>query len=347
MYQSTEIILESGKSTPEDVDKAVNVFVESCLMQEAVYDSTAAKSEKHPLSKANRRGPIQLLRSAIGFVIKTLMTLIRKFVEFCNRIRNHSRSIKRFIQQYGMQGIFEQKYFFYFINLNFPESSYVDEQLDTLLALAYDTVEACAQYLHIKLNNDNIPADVTSLPRDPKLDIRGNMERGAELLAGAHLVKSAFVVPQDADTEQRVSQALFGYSDTMNQAGKSNNTLNEIRIRCDRWSRFMQYVNSVLIGMDAMTQQSDSIYYTDQKRYDKGVKILTTVVKTCKAWISAMQYDINQIMGMNQELLKKTEESDTARIENDQTAKTKNETYNKFYSTPESTPQQRPSRFSV
>jgi len=347
MYQSTEIILESGNSSPEDVDKAVDVFVESCLMQEAVYDSTAAKSEKHPLSKANRRGPIQLLRSAIGFVIKTLMTLIRKFVEFCNRIRNHSRSIKRFIQQYGMQGIFEQKYFFYFINLNFPESSYVDEHLDTLLALAYDTVEACAQYLHIKLNNDNIPADVTSLPRDPKLDIRGNMERGAELLAGAHLVKSAFVVPQDSDTEQRVSQALFGYSDTTNQAGKSNNTLNEIRIRCDRWSRFMQYVNSVLIGMDAMTQQSDSIYYTDQKRYDKGVKILTTVVKTCKAWISAMQYDINQIMGMNQELLKKTEESDAARIENDQTAKTKNETYNKFYSTPESTPQQRPSRFSV
>jgi len=339
LYDSTQMILESGNASVSDVDHALDVFVESCLIQEAVYDAQAADSEKHPLSKSNKYGPIKLLSTAIRFIIRTLMTMLRKFVEFCKRLSNHTREIRRFIKQNGLPAIFDEKASFYFINLNFPQYSYIDSHLDSLLGLAIDTVQACAQQLGMQFN---MPSR-DMFPRDPKLNIKNNMVRGGELLTGVQLVKTPFIIPKGEEQQQRIASALFGFNEFYGDDGKTLNTLNTLRIKCDRWSKFMQYTEQFILETDKLVQVQNSVYHTNRKKYDSAVDVLESVVKTCKAWISAMQHDINQIIKLDQAaMIKATEEREQVSMTQNPQQAARNAAYENRARTPESTP----SRFS-
>ena len=297
LYDSTAMILESGNASKEDVERAMTVFTEACITQEAVYNATAADSEKSALSKANKHGPIQLLRDTIRFLIRTIMAIIRKFVEATKRISNRSREIRRFIKNNGLGAIFSEKASFYFVNLKFPQAAYVDTHLDTLLGLAADTLQACAYNLNVQLNMQ------VNVQRDPKLNINNNMQRGAELLQGVQLVKSAFVIPKDNAEQERIATALFGLSDQYDVDGKTYNTLNTLKLKCDAWSRFMQYTEGFLNELDKLQQNNGSVYYTNRKKYDQAEKCIEAVVKTCKAWVSAIQSDINTIIKLDQKAM--------------------------------------------
>jgi rubrerythrin len=334
LYDSTQMILESGNASPEDVNRAYDVFAEACVVQEAVYDATAASSEKSALSKANKHGPIQLLRDTIRFLIRAVMTMIRKFVEFIKRVSNRSREIRRFIKQNGLGAIFDEKASFYFINLKYPQAAYVDTHLDTLLGLAADTLQACASSLNVALNVQ------VHVQRDPKLNINNNMQRGAELLQGVQLVKSAFVIPKDENEYERIATALFGLSAEYDVDGKTYNTLNTLKLKCDAWSRFMQYTEGFLNQMDSLQQHTGSVYYTNRKKYDQAEKCLEAVVKTCKAWISAIQSDINTIIKLDQKaMIAATEEAEKYSQSINPHQKKMSENYEKNYRTPESSGQ--------
>ena len=323
MYDHTSMVLESKSATPEDVDRAMSVFTEACLMQEATYNATPAETEKSPLSKANKFGPLQLLRDTLRFLIRALMTIIRKFVEFIKRIHNRSREIRRFVKQYGIKGLVSDKVRMYFIDLKQPESMYINNDVWFLLSLAVDTTNACAAVLRRQGLSG-----FTDVPKNPKLDIRNNISRGVELLNGVQLIKSPMVIPDDNDEQQRIAAALFGYTlDTSTNTkyygddGKSVNTLNTMKIICDRWVKFMQNVLSLSDSLSQLEQDKTSIYYTDRKKYDTAVKGLETVTKTCKAMISALQNDINVIIKLDNEAadisIKKTEAMDSIDIKSD------------------------------
>lgn len=341
MYDHTSMILESKSATPEDVDRAMSVFTEACLMQEATYNATSTETEKSPLSKANKFGPLQLLRDTLRFLIRALMTIIRKFVEFIKRIHNRSREIRRFVKQYGIKGLVSDKVRMYFIDLKQPQSMYINNDVWFLLSLAVDTTNACASVLR----RQGL-VGFTDVPRNPKLDIRNNIGRGVELLNGVQLIKSPMVIPDDEDEQQRIAAALFGYTlDASTNTkyygddGKSVNTLNTMKIICDRWVKFMQNVLSLSDSLSQLEQDKTSIYYTDRKKYDTAVKGLETVTKTCKAMISALQNDINVIIKLDNEAadisIKKTEALDSIDIKTDARVQGRANAYEQNKRTPE------------
>lgn len=340
LYDSTEMILESGNASKEDIERAMTVFTEACITQEAVYNATPADSEKSALSKANKHGPIQLLRDTIRFLIRTIMTIIRKFVEATKRISNRSREIRRFIKNNGLGAIFSEKASFYFVNLKFPQAAYVDTHLDTLLGLAADTLQACAYNLNVQLNMQ------INVQRDPKLNINNNMQRGAELLQGVQLVKSAFVIPKDNAEQERIAIALFGLSEHYDVDGKTYNTLNTLKLKCDAWSRFMQYTEGFLNELDKLQLHAGSVYYTNRKKYDQAEKCIEAVVKTCKAWVSAIQSDINTIIKLDQKaMIAATEEYEKQSKAANPHQRQLSENYERNYRTAESSGQ-KVSKFS-
>lgn len=341
IYDHTSMILESASATPDDVDHAMTVFTEACLMQEATYNATPAETAKSPLSKANKFGPLQLLCDTLRFLVRALMTIIRKFVEFLKRIRNRSRDIKRFVKQYGIKGIFSDKVRMYFVDLKQPDSMYINNDVWFLLSLAVDTTNACA----MMLKRQPI-GSFTDIPKNPKLDIRNNVARGMELLNGVQLIKSPMVVPDDVNEQQRIAAAFFGY--TLDQStntkyygddGKSVNTLNTLKIICDRWVKFMQNVLSLTDSLSQLEQDKTSVFYTNKKQYDTAVKGLETVTKTCKAMISALQNDINVIIKLDNEAaeisIKKTEALDSIDIKSDKYIEGRANAYEQYKRTPE------------
>lgn len=347
-YDHTSMILESGSATPEDVDKAYDIFVE------AVYN-VAPESEKSALSMGNKRGPIQLLRDALRFLVKALMTILRKFVEFCKRIKNRSREIKRYVKQYGLDAIFDKKVRMYFVNLQNPQAQYIDNDVWFLLGLAIDTTNACAMTLGRNTMQYN------NVPRNPKLDIQGNIMRGAELLSTVQLVRSPMAVPKDKAEQEKIAAAFFGYTmDTVynrdgsttnvkyyGEDGKSTNTLNTMRTICDMWAKFMQNVLTLTDSLTTMETDKTSIYYRNHKKYDEAVKGLEAVVKACKAMIAALQNDISVIIKLDNDAaglsIKDTEAKDQRDIQSDPRVQARSQAYETYHRTPDSAG--KPSRF--
>jgi rubrerythrin len=337
LYDSTEYILESSSST-EDVERAINTFVEAFVVSEAVYDATAATSVKSPLSTANKRGPIMLLADAIRFLGKAIVTMVRKFVEFTKRVSNHSREISNFIKQNGLGAIFDKKVSFYFINLKFPTAAYIDQHLFSLLALSYDTLAACAASLNMPFQNDFMPTDITR-KRDPQLKIGGNMMRGAELLQGVQLIKTPFVLPKDTDMQEqmRIAHALFGMTGLYGDDGKSINTLNSLKIVCDSWSHMMQAAQKLIDETGKLQQNPQSLYYKNRKKFDQTVKCMEAVVKTCKAWVTAMQSDISTIIKLdNTAMIAATENVENASKSINPRQRAQSDMYEQTIRTPES-----------
>lgn len=337
LYDSTEYIMESSSST-EDVERAINTFVEAFVVSETVYDATAATSVKSPLSTANKRGPIMLLADAIRFLGKAIVTMVRKFVEFTKRVSNYSREISNFIKQNGLGAIFDKKVSFYFINLKFPNAAYIDQHLFSLLALSYDTLAACAASLNMPFQNNFMPTDITR-KRDPQLKIGGNMVRGAELLQGVQLIKTPFVLPKDTDMQEqmRIAHALFGLTGLYGDDGKSINTLNSLKIVCDSWSHMMQAAQKLIDETGKLQQNPQSLYYKNRKKFDQTVKCMEAVVKTCKAWVTAMQSDISTIIKLdNTAMIAATENIENASKSINPRQRAQSDMYEQTIRTPES-----------
>jgi hypothetical protein len=150
------------------------------------------------------------------------------------------------------------------------------------------------------------------------LNIKNNPQRGAELLAGTQLIKSAFVIPKDEATQEMIANSFFGFNNYALPDGKSANTLNALRIKCDLWVNFMQYVDQYIELIGRLANDHNSVYFTNKKKYDIAVDVSETVVKTCKAMISALQSDINTIIKLDNAAMEKaTAEKDEQLRNND------------------------------
>jgi hypothetical protein len=320
LYDNVYTVMETG--TPKEVDHAFEIFVE------ATYDATAASSAQSALSETKKFGPVQLIRTTLRFLVKTLMTIIRKFVSLCKRVHNRSREIKRFIRQYGFDAIFSSKTKLYFVNFNNPYL--VDDSLISLLALSVDTVNA-------SLRSVGFQEMQQPYKRNPRMNVGGNVKRGIELLNGVQLVKSAMILPENEADRERIMAAFFGYSDQKGPDGKSINTVNRMQWICDEWCRFMEYVDKITTQFDSLAQQQQSIYYTNKAKYDVAMKGLETVTKTCKAVVSAMQYDIETMIKLNNDVatqavnMSSTAAADNQDIQQNPTLKQQSEEYDKYY----------------
>ena len=282
-----QVITEMESGSAEDVNHAYDVFIE------ATYDATAASSETSPLSETQRFGPLKLIRDGLRFLIKTLMMLIRKFASFCKRLRNRSRETKRFIKNYGWEGLFDNKYRMYFVDFKDPKM--INDSVEYLLTLTCDTMNAALKTAGIQ---DSVPSN---LARNPRMDIHGNVKRGIELLNGVQLIKSPMVLPKDGTERERIAEAFFGYNEIKGNDAKSINVANSLQIVADDWIRFLEMVDERSAKLSALVNHQTSIYYTNKKQYDLAVKGLETVTKTCKAMVTALQNDINVVMKLNNE----------------------------------------------
>lgn len=282
-----QVITEMESGSAKDVNHAYDVFIE------ATYDATAASSETSALSETQRFGPLKLIRDGLRFLVKTLMMLIRKFSSFCKKLHNRSREIKRFIKNYGWEGLFDNKYRMYFVDFKDPRM--INDSVKFLLSLACDTMNAALKTAGI---NDQVP---NNLPRNPRMDIHGNVKRGIELLNGVQLIKSPMVLSKDEAERNRIAEAFFGYNEIKGTDAKSINVANSLQVIADDWIRFLEMVDERSAKLSALVNHQTSIYYTNKKQYDLAVRGLEAVTKTCKAMVAALQNDINVVMKLNNE----------------------------------------------
>lgn len=329
-FDNIVMMMESKAFKKEELDHAIDVFVEACYVSEATYNTQSDTKDDTQTAKPRNdsNGPIALLKRAIGFLIRLLKAIIRKFVDFLRRIKNRARELRLFVKRYGIGALFATSKTaakMYFVDLGAP--NLIDPSTETLLALCIDLFNACAKALRLQTNlNVNM-----NIHRDPQYQIGNNIERGIQLLKGVQLMKTKMIIPKEEDKQLYVARCLFGYNPNKVDDGTSYNTSNRLKIYSDYWSATLNAVDKTLSDIGAVRNQQNSIYYKDKSKFNLVIKALETIIKTGKAVISAIQNDINEIMRLNNEALaasaQKTADLDKQVIDTNPVANSMNAQY--------------------
>lgn len=310
-FDNIMMMMESDQFKREELNRATNVFMEACCIQEEVYNTKMDNKNGGYLNQNKKSGPIDLLKKAIGFIINLLRTLISKFTEFLRRTRNRSNAIRNYVKRYGPSALFassKETLKMYFIDIDAPAC--INDATETFLSLVSDTFNATARMI-----GSNFSLDTSRYSRDPRFNIGGNVEKGIQILSGVQLVKTKMLIPKDESKQEEIAACLFGYNFNQKaQDGSSYNTLNRLKVYTDKWSVVMNAVSKQLDVLNTLHTQQGSIYYRNRKKYDLAIKSFETIIKTCKAVVTALQSDINALMKLNNEAMdisiKKTEEKD-------------------------------------
>lgn len=325
-FDNIIMMMESNKFKKEDLDHAVDVFTEACCVQEEVYNTNTDDKNKGYLNQNKGSGPLDILKKALGFLLKLIGQLVSKFVSFLKRVRNHSRAIRTYVKKYGIGAIFassKETVKMYFIDLEAPYC--INDAAETFLSLVIDTYNACAR----AINSQQLSSG--QLRRDPRFNIGGNIEKGIQILNGVQLIKSKMVIPKDPSKQEEIAGYLFGFTNERADDGSSANTLNRMKVYTDTWSVVMNAVSKILDTMVTLQTQQSSIYYSNRKKYDLVIKGFETIIKTCKAVVSALQNDINVLMKLNNEAMdisiKKTQEIDERIMNANPDIKQQNQNY--------------------
>ena len=310
-FDNIMMMMESDQFKREDLNHAIDVFTEACYVQEEVYNTKMDNKNGGYLNQNKKSGPVDLLKRAIGFLLRLLGQLISKFGEFLRRTRNRSNAIRNYVKRYGPSALFassKETLKMYFVDIDAPAC--INDATETFLSLVSDTFNATTRMI-----GSNFSLDTSRYNRDPRFNIGGNVEKGIQILSGVQLVKTKMLIPQDESKQEAIAACLFGYNFTQKaQDGSSYNTLNRLKVYTDKWSVVMNAVSKQLDVLNTLHTQQGSIYYRNRKKYDLAIKSFETIIKTCKAVVTALQSDINALMKLNNEAMnisiKKTEEKD-------------------------------------
>lgn len=310
-FDNIMMMMESDQFKREDLNHAIDVFTEACYVQEEVYNTKMDNKSGGYLNQNKKSGPVDLLKRAIGFLLRLLGQLISKFGEFLRRTRNRSNAIRNYVKRYGASALFassKETLKMYFVDIDAPAC--INDATETFLSLVSDTFNATTRMI-----GSNFSLDTSRYNRDPRFNIGGNVEKGIQILSGVQLVKTKMLIPQDESKQEAIAACLFGYNFNQKaQDGSSYNTLNRLKVYTDKWSVVMNAVSKQLDVMNTLHTQQGSIYYRNRKKYDLAIKSFETIIKTCKAVVTALQSDINALMKLNNEAenisIKKTEEKD-------------------------------------
>ena len=337
-FDNIMLMMESNSFKKEEFDHAVDVFMESCIIQEEVANVHVDDNKNARLNSGKHNGPIDILKKSLGTILHLLMSLVRKFVDFLRRTKNRSRAIANYVKRYGVSGLFassKDTLKLYFIDIDAPAC--INDSTETLLTLAMDTFNACTRAI------GGQPMQINAR-RDPRMNINGNIERGISLLNGVQLIKTKMILPDDDAKQQNIAACLFGFTENSRAAdGTSNNTLNRLKVYADYWTLMMNNVIKSLDRMNIMKTQQGSVYNSNKQKYDLVIKGFESIIKTCKAVVTALQNDISVLMKLNNEAMnasiKKTQESDEKVIQNNDNIKAQNQQYNQVMGKTNQSPQ--------
>lgn len=305
----------------EDRDKSFDRFV-----QEAVEAEGQGK-----FSSLITRNPISILLDALSFIVKMLVKLAQKVKIFFDRIKKQAVNFKEYIKQVkrdpnGWTNFFEPISLYFmpeYGSLNGKRTAVMPRTMYQWYVLAYDTLKACADAINQPINFD-LQVDEAQFRVH---QIGNNITKGAQLLNSVHLSKEMMVKPSDEEMKNNLIDMFMGYSDIFGEDGKSFNALNSYQRFADLWAQLLKRAEELLKYV-TRTQTEANSNPQFAKVYDTLYSGFTAIIKSAKAFTSAITSDINTMIKLDQDVYNAMKENDAKRIQNNENVKNTNTRYN-------------------
>ena len=283
---------ENSKFSAQDFYDTLDVFTEACINTDDVV--MEAQQDGYVRQK---KGPITVLKNAISFLLGLIGKLISKFGELLKRLGNRGHKILVYIRRYGIKGILSTNTIsMYFYDMMDPTNA--ANTVAYFWTLVYDVYREAVKTLGIQA--PTVP-DEAGLLRNSRLKVNG-LDDGVNKLNGVELVKTKSVLPDDPEKQAQVITYLLGYSKTKLPDGKSANIMNILMTSAEDWKRLMELMKETLGKVDALSNDQNSVYYTNKALYNKSEEALKVCVKSCKAFVNALTHDVNVLADLNKRL---------------------------------------------
>lgn len=306
MLNTIDMICESDNFTMEQRDHALNVLLESYIIQEAVDNVRPGGNTQNVMSN-----PVYQLLNGFSSFLKFIRQLCDKFKNFINKNKVKQMRLREFIKTNGIFGIFKPGVSLYFYDPKTPGDLSI------------------APFQYVELMN-NVAVDImkehgltTGLDKinllSPTISIRySSATQGLAILNGVVLTKTKIIV--DDNNKNAIEELFFGFSkddrinvnspdkyDRIMRSGniynKLNNLLNWTDLSCKKISKSIQAIQN-------LQQDTNSIYYTNRNQYNSCIEKLKQVEKCFNKFLKALVSDINTVMKLNNGILEATNAKD-------------------------------------
>lgn len=306
ILNTIDMICESEDFTMEQRDTAMNVLLESFIIQEAVDNVRPGGNTQNIINN-----PIAQLINGFTSFLKFIRQLCDKFKNFINRNKVKQARLREFIKTNGIFGIFKPGVSLYFYDPKTPGDLSVApfQYVELMNNVAVDIMKEHG----LTTGLDKIDLGLSTL------SIRySNATQGLAILNGVVLTKTKIIV--NDNNKNAIEELFFGFNkdvrvnvnspdkyDTIMRSGniynKLNNLLNWVDLSCKKIDKSIQAIQN-------LQSVTNSIYYTNRNQYNSCIEKLQQVQKSFNKFLKALVSDINTVMKLNNGILEATNAKD-------------------------------------
>ena len=306
MLNVIDMICESEDFTMEQRDSAMNVLLETYIIQEAVDNVKPSGNTQKIITN-----PIHQLLQGFSLLLKFIRQIGDKIKNFINVSKVKQIRIREFIKTNGILGIFKAGVSLYFYDPKTPGDISIApfQYIELMNNVAVDILKEHG----LTTGLDKIDLGLSTM------SIRySNAKQGLAILSGVVLTKTKIVV--DDHNKKALEELFFGFNqnnrvninspdkyDKIMRSGniynKLNNLLNWSDLSCKKIAKSIQAVQN-------LQNDTNSIYYTDRDKFNSCIEKLKQVEKCFNRFLNAMVSDINTVMKLNNGILEATNAKD-------------------------------------
>ena len=343
---NTELLIaimeQAEDQRDEKILNQIQVFTES-FYQEAIMNTADASDEiRKPFN------PFMALYKLMRGIMTAIATLISNFKKWVVKMRQKRYAIKNWIQDHGIQGIFEPGIHMYLWNDS--QQKFDFQNMAWYIDALYVIARACGIDA---FTNNNKPVDENLYKqymsvfesKNPPLVVGKGMqiptrEIALNRLESLNMTKPKIIV--NKQNENIIAELFFGYTDeamvkfdpTTNQQVqlKSENIYNSIQYLLDVANYYGNQTGRLIQGFQTIGEGSsrhDSIFYTNRNLYNEDYRQLKLVVKGYSTLSKCFTHDIRVMMYINNGTLERTSQRDKAN--NDPTHRYVNPNQNRMF----------------
>ena len=285
-------------------DKNVAMFVEGYIMESIDNVSSA------PKEMTKIKSPFSILAKGLGVAIAGLAKMSSIARDSMRRSNLKRARRKEWIQKHGIAELFKAGISLYLYNdkTNTMDFNTPCRYIDFLYRLTKAIGETCGVQLTQAAKHKSVPDPIKFT----------SVKEGMYKLSQVVFTKTKVVVTDANKTA--LQNEFFGYNDNKLNVAVTHGTDQVVRDSANIYNRldamiliikqYAEISKAVLDQLSKLEGDVNSVYYKNRPVYNKAKDNMTEVIKKYNQFISATSHDLNQIMKLDNGLLKMTRERD-------------------------------------
>lgn len=285
-------------------DKNVAMFVEGYIMESIDNVSSA------PKEMTKIKSPFSILAKGLGVAIAGLAKMSSIARDSMRRSNLKRARRKEWIQKHGIAELFKAGISLYLYNdkTNTMDFNTPCRYVDFLYRLTKAIGETCGIQLTQAAKHKSVPDPIKFT----------SVKEGMYKLSQVVFTKTKVVVTDANKTA--LQNEFFGYNDNKLNVAVTHGTDQVVRDSANIYNRldamiliikqYAEISKAVLDQLSKLEGDVNSVYYKNRPVYNKAKDNMTEVIKKYNQFISATSHDLNQIMKLDNGLLKMTRERD-------------------------------------